>query len=122
MESFHRLEGFVIVGGWLLLFLWGCGLFLLRRDANRWYWGLLSVLQILLALQLVAGIVLFAMGGRPDLLHYFYGAVFPALILVVAHIFTRGLEKPPYHLFFTVGAFFIFGLTGRALMTGLGLG
>jgi hypothetical protein len=48
--------------------------------------------------------------------------VFPALVLVVCHVFTRGLEKPPYHLFFTIGAFFVFGLTARALMTGLGIG
>jgi hypothetical protein len=46
--------------------------------------------------------------------------VFPALVLVVCHVFTRGLEKPPYHLFFTIGAFFVFGLTARALMTGPG--
>jgi hypothetical protein len=37
-------------------------------------------------------------------------------------VLTRGLEKPPYHLFFTIGAFFVFGLTARALMTGLGIG
>jgi hypothetical protein len=66
--------------------------------------------------------VLLALGGREPLLHYLYGAVFPALVLVVCHVFTRGLEKPPYHLFFTWGAFFVFGLTARALMTGLGLG
>jgi hypothetical protein len=122
MEAIHRFVGFGIVGGWLLLFLWGCVLFVLRRDANRWYWGLLTALQVLLGLQLLAGIVLFATGGRPPLLHYFYGVLFPAVVLVVAHGLTRGLEKPPYHVFFTIGAFFIFGLTGRALMTGLGLG
>ena len=60
--------------------------------------------------------------GRPAILHYLYGAVFPALVIGVCHLFTRGLEKPPYHLFFTIGSFFVFGLTARALMTGLGLG
>jgi hypothetical protein len=122
MGTFHRVEGFAIVAGWGVLFLWGVGLFILRRDAGRVYWGLLTVLQVLLGLQLLAGLVLFAMGGRPSLLHYLYGAVFPAIILLVCHVFSRGLEKPPYHLFFTIGAFFIFGLTGRALMTGLGIG
>jgi hypothetical protein len=122
MESIHRILGFVIVGGWLLLFLWGCVLFVLRRDANRGYWGLLTALQALLGLQLLAGVVLFAVGGRPAILHYFYGVVFPAVILVGAHGLSRGLEKPPYHVFFTIGAFFIFALTARALMTGLGIG
>jgi hypothetical protein len=122
MVGFHRVEGFVIVAGWGVLFLFGVGLFIAKRDAGRLYWGLLTVLQVLLGVQLVAGLVLLALGGRQPLLHYLYGAVFPALVLVVCHVFTRGLEKPPYHLFFTIGSFFVFGLTARALMTGLGVG
>jgi hypothetical protein len=122
MASFHRIVGFSVVGGWGLLFLFGVGLFITRRDANRLYWGLLAVLQALLGLQLLAGLVLLVTGGGQPLLHYLYGAVFPAAILGVCHLFTRGLEKPPYHLFFTIGSFFVFGLTGRALMTGLGIG
>jgi hypothetical protein len=122
MGEFHRIEGFVIVVGWGLLFLWGVGLFLLKRDAGRLYWGLLAILQVLLVLQLLAGLALLVAGDRRPLLHYLYGAVFPAVVLVVCHVLTRGLEKPPYHLFFTWGAFFVFGLTARALMTGLGIG
>ncbi len=122
MARFHIIEGFVIVAGWLLLFLFGIGLFLTKRDAGRLYWGLLTVLQVLLGVQLVIGLVLLLGGGRQPILHYFYGAVFPALVIGVCHLFTRGLEKPPYHLFFTIGAFFVFGLTARALMTGLGIG
>src|SRR4029450_5015325 len=122
MARFHELEGFVIVTGWGGLFLFGIGLFITRRDATRVYWGLLTVLQVLLGIQLLAGLVLFAEGGRPAVLHYLYGAGFPALVLVVCHVFTRGLEKPPYHLFFTIGAFFVFGLTVRALMNERGSG
>jgi hypothetical protein len=122
MARFHTLEGFVIVAGWGVLFLFGIGLFLTKRDAGRLYWGLLTVLQILLVIQLLAGLVLLFGGSRQPLLHYFYGAVFPALVIGVCHVFTRGLEKPPYHLFFTIGSFFVFGLTARALMTGLGIG
>jgi hypothetical protein len=122
MARFHIIEGFVIVGGWGLLFLFGIGLFITRRDANRLYWSLLTALQVLLGVQLLAGLVLLFTGGRQPLLHYLYGAVFPALVLAVCHLFTRGLEKPPYHLFFTIGSFFVFGLTARALLTGLGIG
>jgi hypothetical protein len=122
MARFHTIEGFVIVAGWGLLFLFGIGLFITRRDANRVYWGLLTVLQVLLGVQLLAGLVLLLNGSRQPLLHYLYGAVFPALVIGVCHVLTRGLEKPPYHLFFTIGAFFVFGLTARALMTGLGIG
>jgi hypothetical protein len=122
MTGFHRVEGFVIVAGWGVLLLFGIGLFVARRDAGRLYWGLLTVLQVLLGVQLLAGLVLLATGGSQPLLHYLYGAVFPALVLVVCHVLTRGLEKPPYHLFFTIGSFFVLGLTLRALMTGLGVG
>lgn len=122
MARFHILEGFVIVAGWGVLFLFGIGLFITKRDAGRLYWGLLTVLQVLLGVQLLAGLVLLFGGGRQPLLHYFYGALFPALVIGVCHLFTRGLEKPPYHLFFTIGSFFVFGLTARALMTGLGIG
>ena len=122
MSRFHELEGFVIVAGWGVLFLWGIGLFLLRRDAGRLYWGLVAVLQVLLGLQLIAGIVLLAVGDRRPILHYLYGALLPAIVLVVCHVLTRSLQKPPYHLFFTWAALFIFGLTARALMTGLGVG
>jgi hypothetical protein len=122
MARFHELEGFVIVAGWGLLFLFGVGLFITKRDANRLYWGLLTVLQVLLGAQLLVGLALLVGGGRQPILHYLYGAVFPALVIVVCHVLTRGLEKPPYHLFFTIGSFFVFGLTARALMTGLGIG
>ena len=122
MVRFHEIAGFVIVAGWALLFLFGIGLFVAKRDAGRLYWGLLTVLQVLLGVQLLAGLVLLALGGRQPLLHYLYGAVFPALVLGVCHLLTRGLEKPPYHLFFTIGSFFVLGLTARALMTGLGVG
>ena len=122
MARFHILEGFAVVAGWGVLFLFGIGLFITKRDANRLYWGRLTALQVLLGLQLLAGLVLLVQGGRQPILHYFYGAVFPALVIGVCHLFTRGLEKPPYHLFFTIGSFFVFGLTARALMTGLGIG
>ena len=122
MQGFHRVGGFAIVAGWALLLVWGIGLFVRRRDAGRGYWGLLTVLQVLLGAQLLVGAWLLLQGGRQPLLHYLYGAVFPALVLGVAHFLTRGLDRPPYHVFFTLGSFFVFGLTLRALMTGLGVG
>src|SRR4029450_3030777 len=97
-------------------------LFITNRAAGRLYWGLLTVLQVLLGVQLLAGLVLLFSGGRPPILHYLYGVVFPALVIGGCHVFTRGLEKPPYHLFFTIGSFFVFGLTARGLRAGLGVG
>jgi hypothetical protein len=120
MPGFHKAIGIAIVSGWGLLLLWGAVLFATKRDAGRFYWGLLTVLQVLLAVQLAAGLFLLFSGDRRPLLHYLYGAVFPAIVLGVAHYFTRGLSKPPYHALFTIASFFILGLTLRALQTGLG--
>jgi hypothetical protein len=116
----HRIQGIAIVAGWGLLFLFGLGLFITKRDAGRLYWGLLVVLQLLLGLQLIAGLIQLALGGQPETLHWVYGAVLPGGVLVVCHVLTRGLIRPPYHLFFTWAALLVFGLTGRALMTGFG--
>jgi hypothetical protein len=118
----HRTMGIAIVAGWALLFVFGLVLLARKRDAGRLYWGLLTALQVLLGLQLLAGLTQLALGGRPQLLHWMYGAVFPGAVLTVCHMLTRGLAKPPFHVFFTIGAFFVFALTSRSLMTGLGLG
>jgi hypothetical protein len=119
----HTWIGFAIVGGWAVLFLAGAAAFVLRRRQPwRWFWGLLAVLQVLLGVQLVAGIVVLATGRRADILHYGYGVVFPVIVLVVAHSLARGLDDPnDAWKVFAIASFFVFGLTLRALTTGLGL-
>jgi hypothetical protein len=119
----HAAIGFVIVGGWFLLFVFGLGAWILRREPGRPFWRLLAILQVLLVVQLIAGSVLLAAGHRADsLLHYLYGVVFPAIVLVVAHVFGRGMEnEEDTWKVFAVASFIIFGLTLRALTTGLGL-
>jgi hypothetical protein len=119
-RELHRVVGFSLAGCWALLLGAGVGLALRKRDAGRlyWGWGLLVLLQLALGLQLVAGLVQLALGGQPQTLHWVYGAVLPAGVLVLCHVLTRGLVQPPYHLFFTWAALLVFGLTGRALMTG----
>jgi len=119
----HAAIGFAIVGGWAVLFSWGLGSFIVKREPNEWFWRLLAVLQVLLILQLLAGTILLALGHRADLLlHYFYGALFPAIVLVIAHVFARDMEvESDRWKVFAVASFFIFGLTLRALTTGLGM-
>lgn len=120
MDAAHRIIGFAIVGGFFLLLAGGGVLWVRRRGGGRLFWGLLAGLQITLLVQLAAGLVLLAAGGRPPLLHYVYGIVFPVLVLAVAHLFARGMENPAgAPRIFTVASFFVFGLTLRALMTGL---
>jgi hypothetical protein len=122
MASFHEFIGFLIVGGWAALMLWGLLAWITKREPNPWFWRLLGVLQGILVLQLVLGLILWLSNPIPAFLHPLYGAVFPAIVLVIAHVLARGmdLESDRWKIF-AVAAFFIFGLTLRALMTGLGL-
>jgi hypothetical protein len=123
MDTIHRFIGFAIVGLAAILPLWGLIALLVRREPNRWFWGVVAVLQTAIVLQLIAGIVLLAMGRRlPSLLHFLYGVVFPAVVLAVGHVIGRGLanEEDTWKVF-AVAGFFVFGLTLRALTTGLEL-
>jgi hypothetical protein len=119
----HAAIGLAIVGGFGVLMLWGLGAFLFRRDPGSWFWRLVAAIQVVLILELVGGVVLLIMGRRlPSFLHFAYGALFPGIILGLAHVVGRGLEDPgDAWKVFAVASFFAFGLTLRALTTGLGL-
>lgn len=123
MPTIHEFIGYAIVGLAAILPLWGLVALIAKREPNRWFWHILAVLQGVLVLQLIAGIILLATGHRlPSVLHFLYGAVFPAVVLVVAHVIGRGLEKEEdTWKAFAIAGFFLFGLTLRALTTGLGL-
>jgi hypothetical protein len=119
----HAYIGFAIVGGWALLFLWGLGAFIVKREPNQWFWRALAVLQVGIIVQLVVGVTLLGTGHHlPSFLHFAYGVLFPAIVLVIAHTVGRGLEdEADAWKVFAVASFFVFGLTLRALSTGLGL-
>lgn len=122
MDQVHAAIGFTIVGGFALLTLWGIATWLLRRGPGRPFWWLLGVLQGAILLQVAAGIVLLAAGGSQPFLHYMYGSAFPALVLFGAHWLAREAFADRPWAPFAVAGFVCFGLTLRALMTGLGLG
>jgi len=119
----HAVIGFAIVSGWFVLFAWGAGAFVVKREPNPWFWRLLALLQVLLIMQLVAGGILLLSGHRADsFLHYLYGALFPGVVLVVGHVMARGMaDEADTWKVFAIASFFIFGLTLRARTTGLGL-
>jgi hypothetical protein len=123
MPTVHKAIGFAIVGLAATLPLWGLVAVISKREPNRWFWQVLAVLQVVLVLQLIAGATLLATGHHlPSTLHLLYGSVFPAIVLVVAHVIGRGLdnEEDTWKVF-SIAGFFLFGLTLRALTTGLGL-
>jgi hypothetical protein len=123
MPEVHKYVGFAIVAGWGVVFLWGGVAFLSKREPGPTFWRLLGVLQGILLLQVALGLILWATHPIPGVLHPLYGAIFPLIVLTIAHVLARGMddERDRWKVF-AVASFFVFGLTLRALMTGLGVG
>ena len=121
MSEIHKYIGFAVVAGWAVLMIWGLVAYVAKREPTPWFWRILGVLQAILLLQVVIGSILWLTNPIPAFLHPLYGAVFPLLVLVVAHVLARGMDdESDRWKVFAVASFFVFGLTLRALMTGLG--
>jgi hypothetical protein len=122
----HLVIGWSIVAGFAFLWLWGLGAWIgervLRRVSGpgRGFWWVLAFLQAAVLVQGAAGVILLVIGGRASALHYVYGIVFPVLVLLTAHVLAREIFSHRPWIVFAWASFFNFGLTLRALMTGLG--
>jgi hypothetical protein len=122
VRALHLVAGSAIVGGFGLLTVWGLATWILRRGPGRAFWWVVGFVQGAVLLQALVGVVLLLIGGRATILHIVYGAVFPALVLGVAHVLARDAFAHRPWAPFAMASFFCLGLTLRALMTGLGVG
>ena len=122
MRTVHLAVGWFVVGSFGLLMLWGLATWVIRRGPGRAFWWLVAAVQVALITQLLGGVILLVMGGRPPLLHYAYGIVFPVMLLLFAHWAAREVVPERPWAAFAVASFIAFGLTLRALTTGLGIG
>ena len=125
MSEFHKYFGWAVPIGFGLLFLWSLYCFIRNKQPNDRYWSLLGVMQVFVGIQVIVGAILFVMGLRPPTspvwLHYAYGGLFPAALLMFAHrLGNTKFESVPW-IPFGGASFLICGLTVRALMTGLGM-
>jgi hypothetical protein len=136
VSAIHQVVGFAVVAVFALGWLWGLSAWIARRGPGERYWLWLTVAQVVAGAQAVLGIVLLLMGRRMmtpgalgDVLHYVYGLL-PILLFVFAHVVARagnarliGIDRPVRAWVpFAWVSFICFGLTSRALMTGLGIG
>lgn len=120
----HASIGWGVPAGFLWLSGWSAYALIRNRDPNDRFWTLLGVLQAVIGLELIFGGLLFLSDRRPDTdgptwLHYIYGAAFPALVLLVAHVRARKAPAGPW-LIFGLAAFVCGFSTIRALGTGYG--
>jgi hypothetical protein len=138
VSELHGYIGFAVVGVFAIGWLWGLGAWILRRGPGAAFWVWLPVAQVVAGLQAAFGIALLLFGRRLEaggtlggLLHYIYGRL-PILLFVIAHVIARagnasmlGFSEErrvaPW-VPFAWASFICFGLTLRALMTGLGVG
>lgn len=125
MDDLHRYVAYAIPAGFALLALWALLSLVINRPPPGAFWHLLAAVQVVLGVQVVVGGVLFLSGARPASngpawLHYAYGGLFPLALLVAGHRFARRYPDVPYLVFGAV-ALVCFGLTFRALQTGLGI-
>lgn len=122
----HRLIAYLVPAGFAALALWAVASFLRNSNPSDWFWNLLAALQVTVGIQVLVGGLLYLTGARPqsngpEWLHYVYGGLFPAAVLVAAHRWAKSerFRRFPWAVF-GFAALICFGLTFRALQTGLG--
>lgn len=123
MTTVHLTVGFTIVGLFAAGWIWGFGAWITKRGPGPWFWRWLAVVQVIAGLQALIGMWLVVSGHEiPQTLHLVYGFG-PLVVLAAAHALARdrNFEQRPWAAF-ALAAFICFGLTLRAVMTGLGIG
>ncbi len=120
MPLVHEYVGYVVVALFAIGWVWGLGAWALKRGPGSWFWLWLAIVQVVAIVQALIGVVLLLLGHRPTTwLHYVYGFG-PLVVLVIAHATARQQYRDRPWIPFAWAAFICFGLTLRALMTGLG--
>lgn len=120
MPTFHKLVGGALIAAFFVLFVWGTLFWIRNKDPGPGFWGLLAVGQVAIGIQVVAGIILLAMGNRRPWLHYSYGG-FAVLVLYVAHRVAKKFVGVEWAVF-GIASLFVTGLLIRGYMTGIGMG
>lgn len=121
MIEVHKYVGFFVVGLFAVGWVWGLIVWIAKRDPGERFWVWVTAVQIVSGIEALIGIVVFLSGHRAlTILHYAYG-IFPIVALTTAHVVARrpDFRDRPWIPFAWV-AFICFGLTLRAVMTGLG--
>jgi len=130
MTQIHETVAFIVVAVFTVGWVWGIGALVVRKDPGERFWTWITVEQVVAAVQALIGITLLLLGRRPSTwLHLVYGFG-PLVILGIAHLMSREVSTGQVEdatwtrpwVIFAGASFICFGLSLRALMTGLGVG
>ena len=121
MGDIHKIIGIVAVSAFGVTGLWGLGAVVMRRKPSNGFWHLVALSQVIIGLQVVVGLVLWALPNTvlPETLHLVYG-VLSAGAMLWAQFDARTRDVAPWKPF-VWASLFAFGLSFRALQTGMGL-
>jgi hypothetical protein len=98
--------------------LWGLFAYVRGQAISGSFAGALVIGEILVAVQVVAGLVLLTYGARPPSpTHYLYG-ITGILVLPFAWSFMKDRDQRQALLIYSLLALFIFGLAIRGMTTG----
>lgn len=124
LTAIHLYIGWSIVIGFAFLAVYGLVARLAKRPrVGRPFWGVQYYTETVLVIQIVSGIVLLLMGLRVGVgldRHYFYGSLFPLIVIIVGRLYTLRREDQeqayPYAPL-SLADFVCFALTAQALHT-----
>ena len=98
--------------------LWGLFAYWRGQAVSGSYAGSLMIGEILIVVQVVAGLLLLTAGARPPTAtHYLYG-ITAILVLPFVWSYFRERDQRQALLIYSLVALFIFGLAVRGIMTG----
>jgi hypothetical protein len=98
--------------------VWGLFAYVRGQTLSGSYAGALIIGEVLVSVQVTAGVLLVVMNDRPATpTHYLYG-VTAILVLPFAWSYLRDKDQPRSLLIYSLIALFIFGLAVRGMMTG----
>ncbi|MBN1665985.1 MAG: hypothetical protein JW862_02820 [Anaerolineales bacterium] len=120
IEILHNRLSNTILLYVFFLALWGFFRFFRKQGVDSNYWGALVIAEVVILVQGVIGIILWASNLRPggEAMHILYGVV-GALGIPAVYAFTRGRDERREVLIYAAVLLFLSGVFLRSWATGI---
>jgi heme A synthase len=122
MNEVHRVLSQMVGTYSLIVGAWGLVNFLRRKPPDGNFNGALALAVVLYVVDGLVGMILVLSGQTPARgIHFLYGVTIMITIPAI-FFFTRGSNSARESLLYGLGLVFIWGLSERAAVTGMGTG